>query len=116
MMIYDIVMENEKALRGEKQVRQGIMRIWQVMQECVEKGFHQEGILPGGLEVKRRAPEIYSQLMQSADTNDATEFMDWVSELDVTFLNLNKDGFDASEIYRPDPTAFTVKAVGITRC
>ena len=44
------------------------------------------------------------------------EFMDWVSELDVTLLNLNKDGFDASEMYWLDPTAFTVKAVGITRC
>ena len=44
------------------------------------------------------------------------EYMDWVCELDVTLLNLNKDGFDASEMYRPDPTAFTVKAVGITRC
>ena len=51
------------------------------------------------------------------------EFIDWVSELDVTLLNLNKDGFDASDMFRPelgedrpDPTAFTVKAVGISRC
>jgi L-serine dehydratase len=78
-MIYDIVMENEKALRTESQVRSGIFHIWQVMQECVERGLHQEGILPGGLDVKRRAPDIYSQLMQSADTNDPTEFMEWVS-------------------------------------
>lgn len=79
MMIYDIVMENEKALRSEKQVQEGILRIWQVMQDSVERGFKQEGVLPGGLEVRRRAPEIYRQLMHTADTNDPTEFMDWVS-------------------------------------
>lgn len=80
MTIYDIVMENEKAFRSEDDVRRGIMRIWKVMQESVERGIEQEGILPGGLEVQRRAAGIYRQLMETGDlVNDPTEFMDWVS-------------------------------------
>jgi L-serine dehydratase len=80
VMIYDIVMENEKAFRSEKQVRHGIMRIWKTMQDCIDRGLQKEGVLPGGLEVKRRASGIYRQLMESGDLmNDPTEFMDWVS-------------------------------------
>lgn len=80
LMIYDVVMENEKAFRSEEEVRRGVMRIWKVMQRCVERGVEQEGILPGGLDVKRRAAGIYRQLMESGDlANDPTEFMDWVS-------------------------------------
>lgn len=78
-MIYDIVMENEKALRTEKQVRKGILRIWEVMNNSMERGFLQEGVLPGGLEVKRRAPDIHRQLVNDGNVNDPTEFMEWVS-------------------------------------
>jgi L-serine dehydratase len=80
LKIYDVVMENEKAFRAEEDIRRGIMHIWKVMQESVERGIEQEGILPGGLEVQRRAPGIYRQLMENGDLeNDPTEFMDWVS-------------------------------------
>jgi len=80
LKIYEVVLENEKALRSKEEVRQGIFRIWKVMQDCVERGVRKEGILPGGLEVRRRAPEIYRQLMRQGDLeSDPTEFMDWVS-------------------------------------
>ncbi len=80
MMVYELVLENEKALRARKEIFAGIMRIWKVMEQSVQRGCHQEGILPGGLEVKRRAPGIYRQLMEKGDLgNDPTEFMDWVS-------------------------------------
>ncbi len=105
-MIYDIVMENEKALRTESQVRKGIFQIWQVMQDCVERGFHQEGVLPGGLDVKRRAPEMYSQLMQTADTNDPTEFMDWVS---LFALSVNEENAAGGRVV----TAPTNGAAGV---
>lgn len=106
MMIYDIVMENEKALRDEVQVRQGILRIWKVMQDCVERGFHQEGVLPGGLEVKRRAPEIYSQLMHAPDLDDPTEFMDWVS---LFALSVNEENAAGGRVV----TAPTNGAAGV---
>jgi L-serine dehydratase len=79
MMIYEIVMENEKALRSEKQIRKGILHIWDVMNNCMERGFVQEGILPGGLGVKRRASDLYRQLSNNGNVNDPTEFMEWVS-------------------------------------
>lgn len=78
-MIYDIVMENEKAVRSEEQVRKGILQIWEVMKNSMERGFVKEGILPGGLDVRRRAPDMYRQLTLSGDINDPTEFMEWVS-------------------------------------
>lgn len=106
MMIYDVVMENEKALRDEVQVRQGILRIWKVMQDCVERGFHQEGVLPGGLEVKRRAPEIYSQLMHAPDLDDPTEFMDWVS---LFALSVNEENAAGGRVV----TAPTNGAAGV---
>ena len=55
LAISDLMLENEKALRSEAQVRAGLLRIWEVMQACVKRGCEREGILPGGLKVKRRA-------------------------------------------------------------
>lgn len=107
MMIYDVVMENEKAFRSEDEVRRGILRIWKVMQECVARGVNQEGILPGGLEVKRRAPGIYRQLMESGDlANDPTEFMEWVS---VFALAVNEENAAGGRVV----TAPTNGAAGV---
>ncbi len=55
MTIAEIVFENEKTWRSEGEIRDGLMRIWRVMQECVFRGCHVGGILPGGLDVIRRA-------------------------------------------------------------
>jgi L-serine dehydratase len=78
--IYDIVMANEIAQRSETEVKRGILRIWNVMQACVNRGCQQEGILPGGLNVKRRAAGIYRTLTLKGDTEkDPSEIMDWVS-------------------------------------
>ena len=63
MAIHELVMENEKTWRSEKEIREGLLRIWEVMQECVARGMREDGILPGGLKVVRRAPKctvIYS--------------------------------------------------------
>lgn len=62
LSISDIVYENEQAWRSEDEIRSGILQIWQVMKDCVYKGCHTEGILPGGLEVRRRASEINKRL------------------------------------------------------
>ncbi len=80
-MIYELVLENEKCWRNESEIEAGIFKIWDVMQECVKRGCMQEGILPGGLEVRRRAPQLYRKLSQNgADLiNDPSEIFDWVS-------------------------------------
>jgi L-serine dehydratase len=80
MTVAQVMMENEKSWRSEKQVREGILKIWQVMKECVARGIEQEGILPGGLNVKRRAKDIYRTLTQEGDVSkDPSEIFDWVS-------------------------------------
>ncbi|CAG7856686.1 partial L-serine dehydratase, partial [biofilm metagenome] len=60
--ISDLMLANEKAWRSEPEIRHNLLHIWQVMQECVERGFHGEGTLPGGMKVKRRAANLYQQL------------------------------------------------------
>jgi L-serine dehydratase len=80
-MIYDLMMENEKMKRSEQSVKEGIFRIWGVMQGCIDRGIQQEGILPGGLGVRRRAKTIYQQLQNEAKEgiSNPSEVMDWVS-------------------------------------
>ncbi|AEG00937.1 L-serine ammonia-lyase [Methylomonas methanica] len=57
-----LMMGNEKAWQSETRIRQNLLHIWQVMQACVERGMHEEGIMPGGMKVKRRAANLYRQL------------------------------------------------------
>lgn len=81
LKIHQIMLQNETAWRREEEVRQGVLRIWRAMQECIENGFRRRGTLPGGLQVKRRAPEFHRRLVavsQSGD-NDPLAVMDWVN-------------------------------------
>ena len=55
------------------------MRIWRVMQDCVRQGCSNEGILPGGLKIKRRAPLYFRKLQASGGAHDPFELMDWVN-------------------------------------
>ncbi|MBL8993462.1 MAG: L-serine ammonia-lyase [Spirochaetia bacterium] len=77
--IPQIVLENELVLRSENEVRSGILAIWHVMEACVERGLRSEGILPGGLQIKRRAPALYLSLTQHGLPADPAELMEWVS-------------------------------------
>jgi L-serine dehydratase len=75
MSISEIVMENEHAWRTEEETKQGVLNIWRVMHECVFKGCHTEGYLPGGLNVKRRASGLNKKLLQQ---QPYTDFPEWV--------------------------------------
>ncbi|MCT8162973.1 MULTISPECIES: L-serine ammonia-lyase [unclassified Pseudomonas] len=81
LSISQVMLANESAWRPEAQTRAGLLRIWQVMQDCVAAGCRHEGILPGGLKVKRRAPALYRQLSQhpEAGLRDALSVLDWVN-------------------------------------
>ncbi len=76
-----LVMENEKAFRSEEEVISGLLNIWKVMKECIERGCAQEGVLPGGLDVSRRAKGIHEQLLQHQKNGliRPTDVMEWVS-------------------------------------
>lgn len=82
LTISDLMMANEKVWRNEVEIREGILHIWQVMQECVQNGITNEGILPGGLKVKRRAAKLHASLME-VDRMDlitpSLSAMDWVN-------------------------------------
>jgi L-serine dehydratase len=73
MAIHEVVMENENAWRPETETRQAMAAIWQVMKECMFRGCHTKGILPGGLSVKRRAAELNQKLLNNklADNYEA---------------------------------------------
>lgn len=58
-----LVMANELVWRGEEEIRRGLLRIWRTMQECVHRGCHTEGVLPGGLQVVRRAAGMNRRLL-----------------------------------------------------
>jgi L-serine dehydratase len=74
-----IVLENECTWRSEDEVRAGVLKVWSVMQECITHGIANEGRLPGGLNVKRRAPEIARQLELETDSTDPLRGMDWIT-------------------------------------
>ena len=81
MPIWQVMLRNELAWRSEEEVRSGIIKIWQVMQECVQRGITQEDVLPGGLNVKRRAPKLYQNLVNRPEhaLRDPLTTMDWVN-------------------------------------
>src|SRR5579872_1495252 len=80
LRIDEVVLENEKVWRSEEEIRKGILHIWSVMQGSVERGCAQEGILPGGLGVKRRAPALFQSLSRKGGRlQDPSEIFDWVS-------------------------------------
>jgi len=93
LSVSEVVLENENAWRSEKETRDGVFSIWKVMKECMYKGCHTEGVLPGGLEVKRRAASLNkkltgNQLYHDYDSwikaiknggNDFKYILDWVS-------------------------------------
>ena len=81
LKIHQIMLQNETVWRSKDAVRQGVLGIWQAMQDCIENGCRRQGALPGGLRVKRRAPEFRRRLeaaSQSGD-NDPLAVMDWIN-------------------------------------
>ena len=70
MSISEIVMENEHAWRSEKETQKGILNIWRVMNECIYRGCHSPGMLPGGLNVKRRGAELNKKLLAGKSYSD----------------------------------------------
>jgi L-serine dehydratase len=78
LSISDLVLANECVWRSEREVRDGLLHLWAVMQECVRAGCEAEGQLPGGLGVRRRAGEIRQQLQDEHFATDPLRVMDWV--------------------------------------
>ncbi len=76
--IAQIMRTNERHWRSDADIDSGLRKIWQAMQDCVQRGCSTQGRLPGGLNVKRRAAGFYEGLTQHANT-DPLEVIDWVN-------------------------------------
>lgn len=81
LSIAQLMFENEKAWRPEAEIREGLDRIWAAMQSCVARGTREEGVLPGGLKVGRRAPSMARDLSSrpEAALRDPLTILDWVN-------------------------------------
>jgi len=90
--IWEMVLANECVARPEAVVREYVETIWSVMQRCVERGLQTEGILPGGLNVRRRAPRLYRKLRSRSDTNDGLAAMDYVNAVAMAVNEENAAG------------------------
>jgi L-serine dehydratase len=77
LSISALMLENEKAWRTEDEIRSGLLDIWRVMQACVSRGMSREGILPGGLKVRRRAATTARQLR--AEGKPEAHAMEWAT-------------------------------------
>jgi L-serine dehydratase len=82
LRVAQLMMANERAWRSEVEIRQGILRLWQAMRDCVDSGLKHEGILPGGLNVKRRAAKLHRSLQELSKPNvigSTLSGMEWVN-------------------------------------
>lgn len=81
LSISEIMLRNELTWRSETEIRQELLALWQVMQDCVKRGCSESGILPGGMRVKRRAAELFQKLSEhpEAALRDPLTVMDWVN-------------------------------------
>lgn len=88
--ISEIVMENEKSLRTEEEIDQGLKDIWNVMLDSMYQGCHTEGILPGGLNVSRRAFAMNKNLIGDKQYNNAEEWIEAIRNTKVSFRQILK--------------------------
>ncbi|WP_030232041.1 MULTISPECIES: L-serine ammonia-lyase [unclassified Streptomyces] len=77
LSISALMLENERAWRTEGEIREGLLEIWRVMEECVARGMSREGILPGGLKVRRRAANTARKLRSEGDPQALA--MEWIT-------------------------------------
>ncbi len=108
LSVSGMMWENERVRHSAEYLRSELLKRWQVMRECAERGCRTEGILPGGLKVKRRAPELYRKLRAAPDSErvDPLSALDWV---DVIALAVSEENAAGGRIV----TAPTNGAAGI---
>ncbi|MBS1512243.1 MAG: L-serine ammonia-lyase [Bacteroidetes bacterium] len=76
--ISDVVLENESSWRTEAATRAGVLQIWKTMKDCIYRGCHAEGMLPGGLNVKRRGAGLNKKLMNG---RGYTDYDSWLATI-----------------------------------
>ena len=97
LSIGEIMFINERASRTEAQIREGLLHIYSVMEECVNVSLKREGLLPGGLKVRRRAPDWHERLLKEArgqdpDVRDPKYWQEWVNLIALAVNEENASG------------------------
>jgi L-serine dehydratase len=99
LAMWEIALANEMAWRPEHEIRAFVALIWRTMEECIRRGLNSEGILPGGLEVRRRASTLYKKLRQKADSevgcelrSDPLAALDWIAAFAMAVNEENAAG------------------------
>ncbi len=105
-MLHEIVYANEDAFRPREQTDAMLDRVTEVMMDCIERGLNREGILPGGLAVRRRASAIWQKLNAAPLSNEREQLFDW---LNVYAMAVNEENASGGQVV----TAPTNGAAGI---
>ncbi|MCK8045990.1 L-serine ammonia-lyase [Shewanella sp. 1CM18E] len=105
--ISSLMMANELSIADSDEIEEQLWHIWQTMKNCVERGYLKEGMLPGGLKLRRRAPSLYRRLKaEGKNCVDPLTAMDWV---DLFALSVNEQNAAGDRVV----TAPTNGAAGI---
>ncbi|AXJ10044.1 L-serine ammonia-lyase [Arthrobacter sp. PM3] len=92
LSIGQIMLINERASRTEEEIREGLLQIWSVMEGCVEVSLKREGLLPGGLKVRRRAPDWHERLLKEDKDRDPKYWQEWVNLIALAVNEENASG------------------------
>ncbi|WP_427005752.1 L-serine ammonia-lyase [Pseudarthrobacter sp. H2] len=92
LSIGDIMFVNERASRTEEEIREGLLHIYSVMEECVDVSLKREGLLPGGLKVRRRAPDWHERLLKEDKDRDPKYWQEWVNLIALAVNEENASG------------------------
>ena len=92
LTIAQVALANEKILRTETEVRTGLDGIWEAMNGCIERGLKEEGVLPGGFNVRRRAKRLYERVLAEEDQREPLRQLDWVDAFAMAVNEENAAG------------------------
>lgn len=109
LSIADLMLQNELTWRSLPEIQQGILAIAKVMDTCISNGCQHKGVLPGGLQLKRRAPELYQKLIERKDVKSVFEQSDIMNLLNLYAMAVNEENAAGGRIV----TAPTNGAAGI---
>lgn len=104
--VSDAMLLRERQWRSDEEIRSGLLRIWRAMEDCIDRGVHVSGVLPGGLEVKRRASSWYDSLSAEDPVRLPMNAFEWVS---LAALAVNEENAAGGRVV----TAPTNGAAGI---
>ena len=92
MSIAGVMAANEEVYRTKDEIREGLLHIWQVMEDCKDSALEREGVLPGGLKVRRRAPEWHKRLAKEDKDRDPVYWQEWVNLVALAVNEENASG------------------------